>query len=176
MHKKSKGFTLVEIIVAMVALAISMSVILSLIVPAEQQSADQLHQIKAAELGQSMLDEILGRAFDDNSDMVGGHWRCDEAGRPVCTDEGLFGPDPDELTTDRNSFDDVDDYHGFEELVNATNDTLDSGYDSFSIAIDVQYKGLELNLANNKLAKRITVTITTPLGSAISFSAYKSNF
>jgi len=175
-HKKSKGFTLVEIIVAMVALAISMSVILSLIVPAEQQSADQLHQIKAAELGQSMLDEILGRAFDDNSDMVGGHWRCDEEGRPACTDEGDFGPDLDELTTDRNSFDDVDDYHGFEEQVNATNDTLDSGYDSFSIAIDVQYKGLELNLANNKLAKRITVTITTPLGSAISFSAYKSNF
>lgn len=178
-HKKSKGFTLVEIIVAIVALAISMSVILSLIVPAEQQSADQLHQIKAAELGQGMLDEILGRAFDDNSDMVGGHWRCDETGKPACTDEADFGAEPDEFTAgsaDRNLFDDVDDYHGFVEQVNSTNDTLDSGYDSFEIAIDVQYKGLELNLANNQLAKRITVTITTPLGTDIRFTAYKSNF
>ncbi len=176
MYKKSKGFTLVEIIVAIVALAISMSVILSLIVPAEQQSADQLHQIKAAELGQGMLDEILGRAFDDNSDMVGGHWRCDETAKPACTDEAAFGPEPDELATDRNSFDDVDDYHGFSAKVNSTNTQLDTGYDSFKITIDVQYKGLELNLTNNRLAKRITVTITTPLGTDINFTVYKSNF
>ncbi len=178
-YLRPKGFTLVEIIVAIVALAISMSVIFSLMVPAEKQSADQLHQIKAAELGQGLLDEILGRAYDDNSDMAGSHWRCDEIGRPACTAETAFGAEPDEYTSgqaDRNLFDDVDDYHGFTTHVNSTNTSLDSGYSSFGISVEVTYKGLELNLTNNRLAKRIVVTITTPLGSEIRFTAYKSNF
>jgi len=169
-----KGFTLIEIIIAIVALAISMSVILSLIVPAEKQSADQLHQIKAAEIGQSLLDEILGRAFDENSDMAGSHWRCDESGHLACTDSVNFGSDSGEIN--RKLYDDVDDYDGFNLLVNSTNNNLDSGYNSFKINVVVEYQGNELNLGNNRLAKRVIITITTPLESKIRFTGYKSNF
>jgi len=164
---------LIEIIIGIVALSISMAIIFSLIVPVEQQSADQVHQIKAAELGQSMLDEILARAYDQNSDMSGGVWRCNETGRPACTPAVNFGADAGE--TDRSLYNDVDDYQGFNQLVNATNNNLDAGYNSFQLAVAVSYDGVTLGLTNN-LAKRITVTITTPLGTAIEFTGYKSNF
>ena len=175
-NSKQSGFTLIEIIIGIVALSISLSIITTLIVPAEQQSADQIHQIKAAELGQGMLDEILGRAFDENSDHAGSVWRCDETTpivRPSCSTVVNFGPDIGENS--RDLYDDVDDYNGFTSKVNSTNQNLDSGYDSFQISVAVVYDGTSLGLANT-LAKRVTVTITTPLGMAIEFSGYKSNF
>jgi len=170
---RQAGFTLIEVIIGIVALGISLSIVFTLIVPAEQQSADQIHQIKAAELGQGMLDEILGRAFDENSDHAGSVWRCDETGRPACTLQGSFGTETGE--TSRDLFDDVDDYQGFASKVNSTNQNLDAGYNSFQIAVTVSYDGTTLGLAN-ALAKRVTVTITTPLGTAIEFAGYKSNF
>lgn len=75
---KSRGFTLVEIIIGIVVLSISLSIISTLIAPAEQKSADQILQVKAAELAQSLLNDISSRAFDHNSDMAGGILRCGE--------------------------------------------------------------------------------------------------
>jgi len=171
--KHQLGFTLIEIIVGMVTLSISMAIIVNLIVPAEQQSADQIHQIKAAELGQGMLDEILGRAFDHNSDMVGSIWRCDETGRAACTSQGDFTSEAGE--TNRSFYNDVDDYNGFNELKTSTNTNLDSGYDSFQIGVVVVYDGASLGMTNT-LAKRVTITVTTPLGTAFEFTGFKSNF
>jgi MSHA pilin protein MshD len=150
-----------------------MSVIIALIVPTEQQSADQIHQIKASELGQSLLEEIIGRAFDQQSDMAGSHWRCNETGRNACTTQANFGPDAGE--TSRSLYNDVDDYNGFNQLIGATDANLDSGYNSFKINVSVVYDGISLGLANNQ-AKRITVTITTPLKTDISFTGFKANF
>ena len=169
-----RGFTLIEIIIGIVALSISLAIVGSLIDPAEQQSADQIHQIKAAELGQGMLDEILGRAFDENSDMVGSRWRCGETVpivRATCTT--TLATDGE---SDRREYDDVDDYNGFSLKVNSTNNNLDSSFNSFTIGVVVVYAGSELGLSNNNLAKRITVTVTTPLGTAIDFTGYKANF
>jgi len=174
---KQSGFTLIEVIVGIVVFSISIALVMNLIVPAEQQSADQGQQIKAAELGQGMLDEILGRAFDHNSDMVGSIWRCDETGRSDCTD--LLGPEAGENT--RAVFNDVDDYNGFTLKVDSTDNPLDDGYNSFEIAVNVIYDGNTLGLNdptvdNNRLAKRITVTVITPLKTAVTFAGYKSNF
>jgi MSHA pilin protein MshD len=170
--QRQQGFTLIEIIIGIVALSISLAIVTSLIVPADQQSADQIHQIKAAELGQGLLDEILGRAFDENSDSVGSRWRCNETGRSACTAQTSFGAEE----ANRSQYDDVDDYHNFSLNVNSTNANLDGSYNSFAINVAVSYQGVELGLANNNLAKRITVTVTTPLGTAIAFTGYKANF
>jgi MSHA pilin protein MshD len=169
-----RGFTLIEIIIGIVALSISLAIVSSFIAPAEQQSADQIQQIKAAELGQGMLDEILGRAFDENSDMVGSHWRCGET-VPVVR-QNCSSTLGTEGESDRSQYDDVDDYNGFNLKVNSTNNNLDSSFSGFTIGVVVAYAGSELGLSNNNLAKRITVTVTTPLGTAINFTGYKANF
>ncbi|MEW6981167.1 prepilin-type N-terminal cleavage/methylation domain-containing protein [Colwelliaceae bacterium 6471] len=172
-HRKlTAGFTLIEIIMGIVAFSIALSIVSSLIGPTEQHSADQIHQVKAAELGQAMLDEILGRAFDENSDMAGGRERCGENGTS-CTAQVNFGS---EEGNNRELFDDVDDYNGYNAQENSTGDGLDSGYGSFTINVAVTYDGLTLGLASDNLAKKITVTITTPLGTDIEFAAYKANF
>jgi MSHA pilin protein MshD len=177
-HKltSQQGFTLIELIMGIVVLTFSLSIVSTLIAPAEEKSADNILQIKASELAQSLMSDITSRAFDDKSDMSGGRIRCGEPadGTNDCTAEADFGPELDEVG-DRNLFDDVDDFNGFNEQVNSTNDAIDDGYNQFIINVSVVYAGADLDLVNN-LAKRITVTVTTPLGTAIEFTTHKANF
>ena len=172
----SRGFTLIELIVGIVVLSISLSIVSTLIAPAEQKSADQILQVKAAELGQSFLNDISSRAFDENSDMAGGLVRCGEPndGSNDCTAQANFGPEAGE--NDRGLFNDVDDFDNYSLLINANAEGLDSSYNNFTIDVQVIYDGLSLGLANNLNAKRITVTVTTPLGTAIEFATHKANF
>jgi len=166
-----KGFTLIELIVGIVVLSISLAIVSTLIAPAEEKSADNVLQIKASELGQSLINDISSRAFDHNSDMSGGLVRCDETGAPACST--TLGPETGEDS--RSQFNDVDDFNGFSDKVNSTDDAIDGGYNQFTINVTVIYAGRDLGLANN-LAKRITVTVTTPLGTAIEFTSHKANF
>ena len=172
-QKSQHGFTLIELIVGIIVLTISLSIVSTLIAPAEEKSADNVLQIKASELGQSLMNDIISRAFDDNSDMSGGHIRCGEPNSTVNPCSPILGPDLLEIS--RDLFDDVDDFDGFNERVNSTGEVIDGGYDQFTINVSVVYAGIDLGLAND-LAKRITVTVTTPLGTAIEFTSHKANF
>jgi MSHA pilin protein MshD len=169
-HRRTVGFTLIEIIIGMVVLAISLSIVTSLIIPSEEHSADQVHQIKAAELGQSMLDEILAKAFDENSDKAGGRLRCNEVGYTSCTT--LLQNEEADI---RANFDDVDDYNGYASLKTSTDTDLHSGYGSFQVSVIVAYNGTPFGVADS-LVKQVTVTVTTPLGTPIEFTGYKANF
>jgi len=182
-YSKHSGFTLIEIIIGIVMLSISLAIVSSLIAPTERQSADNLLQIKAAELGQSLLNDISSRAFADNSDMTGGRFRCNEVGQATCTEPlGLDGSEGD----NRTDYNDVDDFNGY-EIEDDNLDPLDSTYDNFIVAVNVVYAGSDLGFATVadcnspiqpacKLAKRITVTVTTPLGTSIEFATHKANF
>jgi MSHA pilin protein MshD len=174
--KNQRGFTLIELIVGIVVLTLSLSIMSTLIAPAEEKSADNVLQIKASELAQSLMNDITSRAFDDNSDMSGGRVRCGEpaGGDNDCTT--VIGVEADEDEDDRNTFDDVDDFNSFTDRVNSTGGDIDGGYAQFDIEVNVIYAGTELGLADNTLAKRITVTVTTPLGTAIEFASYKANY
>jgi MSHA pilin protein MshD len=166
-----QGFTLIELIVGIMVLTISLAIVSTLIAPAEEKSADNVLQIKASELAQSLMSDITSRAFDDNSDMSGGRVRCGETDAPACS--VTLGPEVGE--NNRNLYDDVDDFNGFNERVNSTDDPIDGGYAQFDINVSVIYAGADLGLANG-LAKRITVTVTTPLNTAIEFTSHKANF
>lgn len=171
--KDQQGFTMIELIVGIVVLTIALAIVSTLIAPAEEKSADNVLQIKASELGQSLMNDISSRAFDDNSDMSGGRVRCGEPDAITNPCSVILGAEAGE--TNRNLYDDVDDFNGFEERVNATDDPIDDGYNQFTINVSVVYAGIDLGLAND-LAKRITVTVTTPLGTAIEFTSHKANF
>lgn len=150
-----------------------------------EDSADQLHQIRAAELGQSMLNEIQARAFDENSDRNGGFVRCGETGADACTANDKLGPDTvSGVLESRNSFNDVDDYDGLVLAEDALGNDLSDIYTNFTVAVSVcndgDYDGIcSANTATSAdmfTAKLITVTITTPSGLAIDFSTYRANF
>ena len=52
---------------------------------------------------------------------------------------------------------------------------LDNLYVGYRSNVTVNCAGSDLGLANNSV-KKITVTITTPTGEALAFSAYRSNW
>ncbi len=181
-NKKAKGFTLLELVIGIVVLAISFSVITSFIVPQSEKSANQIHQIRAAELGQSLMNEILAKAFDEQSDLAGGAIRCGEAGLNTCTTKPNFGPDGGET---RANFDDVDDYDGLDEtgdsIENITgsqiqSDALESLYLGYRVTVSVTYDDTYDNSNAGSLVKRIDITVTTPSGETVQFATYKANF
>ncbi|AOW77497.1 hypothetical protein A3Q34_11895 [Colwellia sp. PAMC 20917] len=172
--KKHAGFTLVELIVGIVVLSISFSILTTLIYPLANQSAEQVHQIRAAELGQSMINEIIGRSFDENSDMSGGFIRCGESG-VSCS---VIGADSGET---RAGYDDVDDYDAInfgDTLVNSLGEDISAQYVGFSMDVkvinDANYDGN--STGDNSTAKLITITVRTPQDFDFVFSVYKVNF
>jgi len=179
----SKGFTLIETIIGIVLLSISFSLITTLIYPLTEQSADQLHQIRAAELGQSMLNEIQNKAFDEKSDKTGGNIRCGEPSETPCTLNVNLGPDNTGTLETRSEFDDVDDYNNLNyaagKIENSQGVILDSYYGfsmTVSVCNDSDYDGDCSTNANNHTAKWIKVKITTPTDFDIVFSTYRANF
>lgn len=174
---KSHGFTLIETIIGIVVLSIAFSILTTLIYPLANQSAEQVHQIKAAELGQSMINEILGKAFDQNSDMSGGLVRCGDTGAVACTSSNSLGPEAGEI---RVNFNDVDDYHDLEVLADSLGNSVSFGDAYIGYELNVQviadsnYDGL--SDSNSSVAKLITVTVKTPQDFDFVFSVYRVNF
>ena len=183
---KQAGFTLIEIIVGIVVLSITYAILNSLIYPLASQSAAQVHQIRAAELGQSMINEVLGKAFDENSDMSGGFMRCGEISAPsICTLSENLGADIVNGTTElRADFNDVDDYNSIDfgdEIVNSQGGSLAAIYKGFtmniSVIYDSDYSGeYEAGVDDEKSAKLITITVRSPQSDDYVFSVYKANF
>ena len=192
------GFTLIEVIVGIVVLAIALTLITAVLGPLSQKSTEPWHQVRAAELGHSFLNEVMARSFDESSDRSGGAYRCDATSEPgaiPCTTPVLnngqyrFPKDPlgciGASCESRDNFDDVDDFDGFtatgDAITNILGLNLTGLYNGYQVAIDVVYDGDFDNNPNEggaaeRLAKRITVTVTTPGGQQFRFAAYRSNW
>ncbi len=199
------GLTLIELVITIVLLSIALVAITNMLYGGLGRSSDTLLELRTAALGQSYLDEILGKKFDENS-ANGGVPPC-RAGGPTAqqcsvevacplvagtpTNPPEFGPDGME---EREDYDDVDDYHCLQEGADYGSDLEDStgtartGYDNYSVSIEVRYINLgsaeeEENLSSGAElddqydAKVITVTIGhAQLNSDFVYSAYKANF
>jgi len=180
------GFTLIELIVGIVVLAIALLVVSAGLGPLYTKSTEPWHQVRAAELGHSFLNEVMARSFDENSDRSGSLYRCDATTEitpaVLCTDTAAFGPDGAEV---RTGFDDVDDFHNFsasgDQITNILGLPLTGLYNGFQVQITVAYDGNFNNLANEavageRLAKRISIIVTTPGAEQFRFAAYRSNW
>lgn len=170
---KSSGFTLIEVIIGIVTMSLALSIITTLLLPTADQSAEQIHQIRASELGQSLMNEITSKAFDENSDMSGGEVRCGEEGTSCST---ILGSDGEAF----DAFNDVDDYNDINMAASDLNPNYSELYRNFTVEVtvcnDSNYDGQCLGSDDNQTAKLITITITPSIGSRIVFSTYKANY
>lgn len=166
----ARGFTLVEIIVSIVAFGILMALMVNVFAPEVVRGADSLYSMRAAELGQSYLEEILGKRFAENS-PPGNVTRCNPC--------DAIGIDPGETAGVQTTFDDVDDYNTLTPALNAQpldqSGNVRAGYENFHVWVSVANDGASVGL-NAGDAKRIEVTILDPRGAQYIFSAYKTNF
>ncbi len=175
---KSYGFTLVELVVGMVVISIAFVMLSTMLFPQAERAADTLHRVRSAELAHSILNEIWGKRYDQNTNANGGVPACGAVAKPllglpageVCTDESDFGPD---ATEGRNDFNDVDDYHGLkisDNMLNS-NDTYASRYINYDLEVIVTH-----NNPPSLNSKLVTINVTTPSGEVITYNAIRRNY
>lgn len=190
----ARGFSIVEVVVTIVILSIALLGIVSIVRMGTQESADIMLETRAIALGQAYLDEIMGRRFDELSDRSGLSPCFDllsanpAAPRP-CTEPGSFGADTGEpgIGTDRDKWDDVDDYHGWDagdgavsgELITDAEGNTREGYANYLVAVDVTYAGTEdaWGPLTDTHAKLVTLTVSyRGQDPGWKFSSFKGNY
>lgn len=169
------GFTLIELVVGMLVLSIALVMLTSMLFPQADRAAFTLHRVRSAELAHSVLNEIWGKRFDQNTNPNGGIPACGALDIPLakdCTASDELGPDGES----RDNFNDVDDYHGLDQTslmlnAGAHTDTYASRYPNYKLSVTVTYSNVsDLN------SKLITVSVTTPSGELITYNAVRSNY
>ena len=196
-----KGFTLVELVVGIVVLAIAMLGMNTMLISQSKDALEPVYRLRASQLGQSVLQDILARAYDQNSDHNGGYYRCGEIWSNgalwfdftsqmwvlttpqqivPCTLQSNYGPDIDkgEVVGEHQNFNDVDDFivADFMSAVNygdVLGTALATQYSNYLVKIVV---GEDTTTFAGTTMKRIDVTIKTPSDEEILFSALKGNY
>lgn len=151
--KASSGVTLIETMVFLVVVSIALVALVRVYTSAVTNSIDPVVRVRALELAQAQLDEILSRKFDENT-PTSGVPACDSAAGAACL--GIVGD---------GDYDDVGDYQGF----------VNNSDPNHTLTVNVIAAGDEIGLPLTQ-ARRITVSATIPGTSNLVLSAYKTNF
>ena len=158
---KNKGFTLIELVIGMAVLAVAMILMNTMLISQTRNTLDPLHQLRASQLGQGILENVLSRSYDELPLNI--------------RNPKSYGIDAGEVKGDRQNFDDVDDFitDGFESIV-TYGDILGNGlpaqYNNYQVKINVVQ---DSEIVPGEIMKRIDVTIKTPNDDEILFSALK---
>ncbi|MFA6900531.1 MAG: type II secretion system protein [Desulfurivibrionaceae bacterium] len=207
----NQGFTLVEIVITILLLG----AVAGILVPffnAITHSPDPVIRERAISLGQAMMDEIMAKKWDTNTPMGGGPLITGEtlaANGTTCTPcdgnrlycfvcrnsdytpqtASSLGLDGAESTTDRRSWDDVDDYNYYDTHpeINTFTDQNNKIFtlEGYSRRVSVRYiasssptitQALPVgSLVTTTDTKRVVVTITSPLNETFYFVAVACN-
>ncbi|MFO7604367.1 MAG: prepilin-type N-terminal cleavage/methylation domain-containing protein [Gammaproteobacteria bacterium] len=198
---RQRGVTLIELVIYISIVSVALVAVLGIYLTSSRYSADPMIRLRTIELGQSFLEEIILKAYDNNTPNGGGCVTYATGSRCASSDAASAGlqAEPGE---NRTTFDDVDDYHNIsycgnnvtsadaactsacQPMLNAAGTSIAGEYAGFAVCIRVAFAGNELNsvapgtgttvLAND--AKRIDVIVTDHLSSRMVFSAYRTNF
>ncbi|MGX9461956.1 type IV pilus modification PilV family protein [Shewanella sp. A14] len=162
------GFTLIELVVGMMVIGIAIVMLTSMLFPQADRAAATIHRVRSAELAHSVMNEIWGKRYDQNTNANGGVPACNASGGIACTSAGLLGPEES-----RDMFNDVDDYHGLDETDNMldSSQTYAQAYPRYQLNVSVEYLD-----PTTQAKKLITVDVTTPVGEVITYQAVRSNY
>lgn len=136
-----RGFTLIEMIVILVVVAVSASALLGVFAKSSASSADPLLREQAVAIAQGYLEEALLKEFQDPDQAETG---CEEASR--------------------SDYDDVPDYN----CINDTGGALDmfgatlAGLEPYNVTVTVTDVNLG-SVPNQAPARRVQVTVTHDL-------------
>lgn len=179
---RQEGFTLIEIIVGIVALGLSFTILTILIFPQAQRSTEPVLQARASALGQALIEEIISKHFDSQNILAPGNLRCGEQEAPRCTDPIDFGA----AGPNRADYRSVEDYHGLELREDALGTDLSEAYRGFSAFVTICYSddlgNCHATTAYPSLStdlykyKRISVSVVTPTGQPFVFSTVRGNY
>ncbi len=150
MRRRSRGFTLIELIVAITIVAIAATTLLGAIAAVASRSADAMLQQQAIAIAQAYLDEIQQR------------WVVDPNGSPP--------------NTGRASWDLVDQYNGLVDV--GAHDQFGNAIAAlaaYTVSVNVSQSTALPGIANTA-ARRIDVTVTTAPNVSVTLSGYRTNY
>lgn len=163
---KTNGFTLIELVVGMLVIAIAIVLMASMLFPQADRAAFNLQRVRSAELAHSIMNEIWGKRYDQNTNANGGAPACDSPTGLACST--TLGKESGE---GRNDFNDVDDYNGLIQtdlMLNSTQTYADA-YPQYGLRVTVVYG----SVPNTKL---VTIDVTTPQNEVITYNLVRSNY
>ncbi|MGB0892866.1 MAG: type IV pilus modification PilV family protein [Parashewanella sp.] len=161
---RTAGFTLIELVAGMIVISAGLVAMSAMLLPQTDRAASHLHSVRAAELAQSVMNEIWGKQYDPNTGF-GGIPACKATGtsQEICTLNAS--------NSVRDNFANINDYKTL---------TINSPMLGSSQTYADVYKNYKLQVAvassSPAVSKRITVTVTTPEGTEYRFDAVRSNY
>lgn len=163
--KNKKGFTLIELVIIIVIVALAIPPLIKMVSEGTQKSGDSELVSTAAILAQDLMEEIKSKRWDENSPLAGGTIADASKTYPLGAEEAL-----------RTGYDDVDDYDGLSNNPprDAQNNQIND-YTGFTRSVDVIYVA-ETNLDTENPGvlpnppvesnyKRIAITVAWSTGS-----------
>ncbi|RPA56265.1 type II secretion system protein [Shewanella vesiculosa] len=167
LSRRQRGFTLIELVIGMIVIGIAIVMITSMLFPQADRAATTLQRVRSAELAHSVMNEIWGKRYDQNTNPNGGVPACNAPTGIVCS--AALGKDGE----DRDDFNDVDDYDGLDQTQNMLNSsqTYAQAYPNYRLNVSVAYLD-----SSTQAQKLITVDVTTPASEVITYQAVRSNY
>lgn len=156
----ARGFSLLEILVTIIVLAIAASSIMGVYINVVQKSADPLIQQQAIAIAEAYLEEINLKQF------------CEDP--PACAAESGSS----EGAETRSVFNDVQDYNALvDSVVRDQNNNAIGTLSSYSVQVSVNGQSLSggATIAASD-AMRIDVTVDHPAIDPISLSGFRTNY
>jgi MSHA pilin protein MshD len=169
--KNNSGFTLIELVVGIVVMALALSILTGVFINRAGRSVQPILQIRAAEFGQALMEEILSKKFAHSTP---------DGGVPACTAcTGALGSEGES----RSEYNDVDDYNDYCGSSVAVTDALGAqpaNLSGYEMEVCVSYDNFDGSGTSNINGKLIRVYIYPPAGAGLAdpivFAAYKGNY
>jgi len=150
------GVTLVELVIAMVAVSIAVGGAMQVVAFTARASADPLILAQAAAVAESTLEEVTSRAFFDPEDG---------AGAGAC-------PPPE---ASRALFDNVCDYHGLDDLgARDQSGAPLAGLSAYRVRVAVDSAAVLGGQTGATAVLRADVRVTHPSGLDVTVSGYRT--
>ena len=159
MPKLTRGVTFIELIISMVIISVAVMGVFSAFSTTIGHSADPMIQEQAVLIGESYMEEILAKAYDEQD---------------VSDVPDVGGPDAGE--TSRSLYDDVDDYNGLTptSVADQTGTAIVS-LAAYQVTVSVVQDDASLG-SPFAIAKRIDISVNHPVLSApYRLAAYKAD-
>lgn len=173
---RQAGFTLIEVVIVVVLLGIMMAGMTQVFVSTIGRSHEPALRQKALAAAEAVMDEIVHKAWDDNTPLGGG---CVASGSGAGSGACSGGPAAAGIGTEeagRADYDDVDDYDTVRDQSppRDAEDQVMNGYDGFSLSVFVDQIA-DWNGIPAGDVKRVRVQVTTPTQETITLTAYRVN-
>ncbi len=152
-----RGFTLIELIVFIVVVSIGIAGILSVMDTSIRNSADPMVRKQATSVAESLLGEILLKAFQDPAGGTNGVSTC------------ALG-----AGSNRGLWDDVCDYNSYTStgIKDSTGASV-GGLGSYNVTPAIAVSTVTVNSVS---MKKVVVSVTDPQGNTVSVTGYRGNY